>query len=262
MYAHHQQSLDKLAALLSPDPELIAIITAGSIAHGTAKETSDVDVYLVYTEDEFAKRQEQHQTFYYNIEICDYPGGYIDGKIISWPFLELAAEQGSEPTRYSFRGSQVVYSRKAGLERLLEKIAAYPEQNRDANLRDFYAQLYLYGFYFAREGEWKQNPYLLAHSTSSLVLYGGRAILAYNRMLFPCHKDLMDAVKAAPDKPEHFISQANDLIAEPTYDKCKAFTEMMLAFHNPGITYDQAVSLFVTNNEWNWMQHEPPLADR
>jgi hypothetical protein len=93
-------------------------------------------------------------------------------------------------------------------------------------------------------------------------LFGGRIILAHNRILFPCHKGLMAAVEAAPEKPEQFVEQANLLLAEPTHEKCVEFAKMLLAFREPGITFDQGVSLFVENNEWNWLEHEPPLQDR
>ncbi|SLK20885.1 MULTISPECIES: nucleotidyltransferase domain-containing protein [unclassified Paenibacillus] len=262
MYEHHQSALDKLVQLLKPDPTILAVVTAGSIAQGKARESSDVDVYIVVTEESFKERQQLHQLAYTNHDVCDYPDGYIDGKIISQRFLELAAVQGSEPTRYSFLGSKAVYSRIPDLDDLLQTISTYPEQNREQNLIDFYSQIYLYAFYFAGEAAKKDNSYLLSHSVSNLVLFSGRAILAINRQLFPCHKGLMDAVQATPNKPEHFVQQANDLLSAPSYEKCMDLAKVMLGFHDPGISFEQALSLFVSNNEWNWIDHEPPLTDR
>nr|AIF26559.1 hypothetical protein [uncultured bacterium fosmid pJB45G2] len=151
-------------------------------------------------------------------KICDYEGGYIDGKIIDLRFLELAAERGSEPTRYSFVGSKAWFSRIPDLDALLGRIPVYPEANRDRNIRDFFAQIVLYGFFFAEEAVKKNNPYLLAHSASQLVLFGGRLILAHNRLLFPCH--------------------------------------------NPGFDPQLSTAIFMENNEWNWLDREPPLSDR
>ena len=129
-------------------------------------------------------------------------------------------------------------------------------------MRDFYAQVFLYGFYFADEATKKNNPYLLSHTVSNLVLFGGRIILAHNRMLFPCHKSMMAAVESAHEKPDQFITHVNDLLANPTYEKCMSFARMILSFRDPEITFNQAVSLFVENNEWNWMDQAPPLQDR
>lgn len=56
-------------------------------------------------------------------------------------------------TRAAFVGSRVVFSRLPGLQSLIDRIPIYPEANRERNLRDFYAQLYLYGYYFPSEAE-------------------------------------------------------------------------------------------------------------
>ncbi len=262
MFEHQRRAADKLVEALSPDPSIVAIITAGSVAQGTARESSDLDVYIVATDESFEERRRENKLSYINHEVCDYPDGYVDGKIINLRFLTLAVQQASEPTRASFIGSQVLFSRIPGLEDTLRLIPVYPEHNRERNLRDFYAQVVLYAHYFANEAVKKNNPYLLAHSASSIVLFGGRFILAYNRILFPCHKGLMAAVESAPLKPDHFAENANELLAAPTPEKCAAFADMLLSFHDPGITSDQAVTLFVENNEWNWIDREPPVQDR
>ena len=115
---------------LKVDPSLLAIITAGSIAQGSAKESSDIDVYLLVTDESYAKRKKDNLLSYINHDVCEYEGGYIDGKIVNRRFLELAAEQGSEPTRASFIGSKVFYSRVLNLDSILSRIPVYPEANR------------------------------------------------------------------------------------------------------------------------------------
>ncbi|MDP9697604.1 nucleotidyltransferase domain-containing protein [Paenibacillus sp. 2TAF8] len=262
MFQHHQIALNQLVELLKPDPTIRAIITAGSIAQGKARENSDIDVYIVVTDESFEERKLQHQLSYTNHEICDYPEGYIDGKIINYRFLELAAAQGSEPTRYSFLGSKAVYSTIPQLDELLQRIPVYPEQNREKNIVDFYSEIYLHAFYFAGEAVKKNNPYLLSHTVSNLVLFAGRAILAINHQLFPCHKGLMNAVSRVTNKPEGFVELTNDLIAHPNYEKCMDYAKIMLGFYDPDIAFEQALTIFVANNEWNWIDQEPPLADR
>ncbi|MBB6634622.1 nucleotidyltransferase domain-containing protein [Cohnella thailandensis] len=262
MHEHHRRALEALAEEIKQDPDVLALVTAGSVAQGRARESSDVDVFLILKDEAYERRKNSNDLSYLNREICDYEGGYIDGKMVNVRFLELAAERGSEPTRNAFVGSKVVYSQLEGLQSLIDRIPVYPEENRERNLRDFYAQIYLYGYYFSNEAAQKGNVYLLHHSATQLVLFGGRIILAHNRLLFPCHKDLMKAEKQAPYKPEGFAEQAEVLLKEPTVDKCMSFAAMLLGFRDPGIPFEQAVSLFVDNNEWNWLEHEPPLTDR
>lgn len=262
MLEQHQRALDQLVELLKPDPDFLAVITAGSIAQGTAKETSDVDVYLVVSDESYAKRKQEHALAYNNPDVCDYSGGYIDGKIIDLRFLKQAAVQGSEPTRYSFTGSEAIFSRITGLEQLISRIPVYPEQNREQNIKDFFAQVFLYAFYFPSEAAKTSNSYLLLHSVSNLALFGSRIVLAYNRMLFPCHKGLQSAVQAAPDKPEHYMSELQDLLANPNVEKCMDFAKMLLGHYQPEMPFEQAVSLFMTNNEWNWLDQSPSITDR
>ncbi|WP_168120420.1 nucleotidyltransferase domain-containing protein [Paenibacillus sp. HB172176] len=262
MREHHQVAVNNLIAHIKDQNEFLAIIVSGSIAKGTARENSDIDVYLVVTEDAFHERKQDNDLFYFNNELCDYPDGYIDGKIINMRFLEQAVLRGSEPTRASFAGSMVVYSRLPGLEALIKQIPVYPEHNRIRNITDFYAQVRLYGNYFANQALQHDNVYLASHSISSLVLFASRLILAHNRILFPCHKSLMTAVEKATDKPQHFIESANEILRAPTIEKVKAFVEQISSFQHWGITDSQAVSIFVENNEWNWLEQEPPLQDR
>ncbi|WP_171655127.1 nucleotidyltransferase domain-containing protein [Paenibacillus foliorum] len=262
MKEHHSQSIVRLVEILQKDSSILALIIAGSIAKGIEREDSDIDVYLVVTDEEFASRNSRNDLFYFNKEVCDYSGGYIDGKVINYSFLEQAVSRGSEPTRASFLGSYAAFSRIEGLDALLQQIPVYPEANREKNLTDFYAQVSLYGNYFAKKAIEQNNPYLLSHSASNLVLFAGRMILAYNRVLFPCHKSFMRVVEDAPVKPEHFVALANELVQQPTLERITAFVELISEFQDWGVSRHQAVSIFVTNNEWNWMETEPPLQDR
>ncbi|OXM82767.1 nucleotidyltransferase domain-containing protein [Paenibacillus rigui] len=259
---HHRESVANLIRLLEQDESFRAIILSGSIAQGVARDDSDIDVYLVVTDEEFQKRKRDHSLCYYDKDVCTYPEGYIDGKIINYAFLESALERGSEPTRASFIGSRAVFSRIPGIDSLLQQIPVYPEVNREQNLKDFYAQVLLYGKYFAARALDQNNPYLLSQSLSNVVLFAGRLILAYNRILFPCHKSFMRAVEGAPDKPVQYVQQVHELLADPTKERMLEFVETIGSFQDWGITYHQAVSLFVANNEWNWIDAPPPLQDR
>ncbi len=166
MHEHHRRALNRLAEVMRQDLVIVALITSGSIAQGRAKESSDIDVFIVLTDKAFQQRKQADQLSYFNREVCDYDGGYIDGKMVNVRFLELAAERGSEPTRATFIGSAVVFSRLPNIVKLIATIPVYPELNRERNMRDFYGQIYLYGFYFASEASKKNNTYLMYHAAN------------------------------------------------------------------------------------------------
>ena len=110
MFEHHRQALDALTDILKRDEDVVALVTSGSVAQGRAKESSDVDVFMILTDEAYERRKKTHELSYINRDICSYEGGYIDGKLVNVRFLELTAERGSEPTRAAFVGSEVVYS--------------------------------------------------------------------------------------------------------------------------------------------------------
>lgn len=262
MKEHHQKSIKNFVNWIKNDSVFLAIIIAGSVAKGVAREDSDIDCYLLVTDEEFLRRKKLNELFYYNDTVCDYQGGYIDGKIINLSFLQSAVVQGSEPTRASFLDAQVVFSRIEGLDVLINQIPQYPEKNREKNMIDFYAQLLLYGNYFAIKAIEQNNPYLLSQSLSNVVLFASRMILAYNRILFPCHKSLMLAINKTPNKPADYDQLVKELLASPTKERITAFVELISSFQDWGLSSDQAVSLFIENNEWNWIDALPSLQDR
>ena len=247
---------------LSADPSYLAIIIAGSVAKGIAREDSDIDCYLVVSDDLFEERKQLDQLFYFTKEGCDYPGGYYDGKIIPYRFLEAASVRGSEPTRASFDKAFVAFSRIPGLDDLVAKIPVYPEHNRERNFQDFYAQVELYGGYFADRAIELGNTYLLIHAIGQIALFSGRLLLAYNRVLFPCHKSMPGVLRTLSHIPDRYFELQEDMLLHPYRETIQAFVECIRSFHEWGITPHEAVSRFIQNNEWNWLEDEPPLSDR
>ncbi|MHA6532124.1 hypothetical protein [Paenibacillus sp. BAC0078] len=262
MLEHHKQTLERLVQKLEKNPACLAVITSGSVAQGQAGATSDVDVHLLVADEAYEEYYNSNTLSFVDREVSTYEGGYADVKVINLRFLELAATQGNEPTRYAFTGSEVLFSRIPGVDELVARIPVYPEENRERNLQDFTAQIYLHAFYFAREAAKKNDPYLLVHAVSNLVLFSGRIILAYNRVLFPSHKALLDTVETVEHKPKNFRKLASELLQNPSADKSVRFATMILVFYNPGLSFDQALGIYVKNNERNWMEQPPPLQDR
>lgn len=151
MLEHHRQTMENFVNKLKVDTSCLAVLTSGSVARDRAKETSDVDVHLVVTDESYEAHARNNYLSYVDREASTYEGGYVDVKVINLRFLELAAERGNEATRYAFTGSQVLFSRIPELERLVARIPIYPEGNRECNLRDFSAQIHLYAFISPRK---------------------------------------------------------------------------------------------------------------
>jgi hypothetical protein len=69
---HHEDTIAAYAAHVIDQPDTLALIVVGSVARGTARPTSDVDVYLVITDDAFAAAQSASRVAYLDTEAATY----------------------------------------------------------------------------------------------------------------------------------------------------------------------------------------------
>ena len=91
-------------------------------------------------------------------DICNYPGGYIDGKYIDERFIVDCADHGSEPARWAFTGAFVAYSHIPGLDDVVKRIPVYQDHEQRQKIESFYSQVWVIPW-FIGEGEQKNNPY-------------------------------------------------------------------------------------------------------
>jgi hypothetical protein len=260
MLDHHQRAIDRVVEKMQDDPDCIAVIVAGSLAHGLGRADSDVDVMLVLTEDAHSRRQESGELAWYAPELADYPGGYVDGKFISRSFLEAAADHGSEPARFAFADALVPWTRDPDLPALLQRVAAYPEAERAGKMHGFVAQLQALQWYMGEAEKW-DNPYLRNWVAVRAVLMGYRLILAHNRILFPYHKWLTVAVESAAEKPHDLVALGEALLAQPSRETCDTFCETVLRFRECQMPPKGWPARFMQDSELNWLDGKPPLED-
>ena len=260
MYSQHQRTIQRLTDHFQPDPCFLGMIIGGSVAKGWAVENSDVDFVLVATDEEFARRSASGQVLYYSKDFSDYEGGYVDGKIVDVAFLEEVADHGSEVARAAFVSTWLAYSHDARLDGLLKRLPVYPEAEREAKLKAFYSQVVV-GNWFIGEAEKRHDQYLLMHAASEMALFGGRLMLAYNRMLYPYHKWFTHEVARAPEKPDHFMHLFNRLLDEPSVATAQAYTDAITAYHDWGVTLGETFVNFTKDREWNWRGQRAPLHD-
>jgi hypothetical protein len=260
MRAHHERVIQRLVERLHNDPRFPAMLIGGSVAKGWANDNSDVDILLVANDEEFAHRMATQDLGYYDTELADYPGGFVDGKIIDLSFLRDVADHGSEPARAAFLGAIVAYSRIPGLDTLVASIPTYPEQEREAKIQAFVSQLAVLEWYVG-EAEKRQNRYLLSWAVNNMVLYGGRIILAHNHLLYPYHKWFLHQLDLAPLKPENLLDLIDTLLQQPNTENAHAFYENITNYLHLEINLDQAGIDFTRNTEWNWRDGHTPLSD-
>jgi predicted nucleotidyltransferase len=260
MYSHHSQSIQNVKEYFERDPEVQALLLSGSIAHGFQSPSSDVDIMIFVSEDDYQKRFQAGQLHFFNRDLCTYEGGYVDGKYLSLNFVKQVSEKGSEPARFAFEGGQVLFSRVDGFEEDICKIADYPVAEKAERIKRFYAQFEAWHWYCG-EALSKGNGYLLGMSVSKLVLFGGRLILAHNKVLYPYHKWFLKVLECAKEKPSNLLACIEALTESPTAETIEAFYETVKSFQpwsdNP---YHWPVQ-FLLDSELNWMDGRTPVDD-
>jgi hypothetical protein len=260
MYPHHEQAIQKLTDHFKDEPNFIALIIGGSLVKGWGGEHSDVDFILVATDEEYARRSETSDYGFFSQQFTDYPGGYVDGKIVDLQFLRDVDAKGSEPARSAFVNVYTTFSRNPEIDRLIKRIPTYPEAEREDKMKRFYSQVILWNW-FVTEAEKRHDKYLMTRAAAELVLFGGRLLLAYNAMFYPYHKHFMRVLESAPDKPVNFMRYVHGLLNDPNSQSAQAFVDVLSNYRDWGVTMAVASVHFMKDREWNWRNGQPPIHD-
>ena len=258
MHPHHSQSIQNVREYFQRDPEVLALLLSGSIAHGFESPASDVDMMIFVSEEDYQKRFQTGQLHFFNTDLCTYEGGYVDGKYLSLHFVKQVLEKGSEPARFAFEGSQVLLNRVDGFAEDICRIAEYPASKKMERIKRFYAQFEAWHWYCG-EALLKGNQYLLGTSVSKLILFGGRLILAHNESLYPYHKWFLKVLEGARDKPADLMTCIQTLTQSPGAETINAFYEKIKTFQPWGEDSYHWPVQFLLDSELNWMDGKTPV---
>jgi predicted nucleotidyltransferase len=122
MRPHHTESIQRVTDYFERDPEVLALLLGGSIAHGFEIPASDVDIMIFVSDEDHKKRLAENRIHFFNTELTAYEGGYVDGKYSTQAFVKQVIEKGSEPARFAFAGCQVLFSKMDDLKMIFVKL--------------------------------------------------------------------------------------------------------------------------------------------
>ena len=260
MHPHHTQSIQNVSEHFQHDPEVLALLLSGSIAHGFETATSDVDIMIIVSDEDHKKRLASNQVHFFNRDLCTYEGGYVDGKYTSLNFIEQVMKKGSEPARFAFAGSRILFSRIDGLAEILQQVTCYPASDKAERIKRFHAQFEAWHWYCG-EALRLRNQYLLGTSVSKFILFSGRLILAHNELLYPYHKWFLRVLEGASDQPDGLLEAIHQLNSSPTTENVEALYEKVKNFQpwsdNPWGWPTQ----FMFESELNWLDGKTPVDD-
>ena len=257
---HHQRAINKLVKEYQDDQRFEALIIGGSVAKGCARSDSDIDFMMVATDEEYQSRQKTGDFFINRTDLTDYPGGFVDGKIIDMQYLRQVDDRGNEPTRAAFDGAIIAFSKADNLTSIIHSIQQYPEAEREQKIRKFYSMAFIQHWLMG-EAERHDNIYTKSRAASQLVLFAGRLILAYNRVFFPYHKWFYEYLSRCNDKPKNLIEEMNQVLNQPSVENASRLFENVRGFRNWEVTDLEAFRWFMEDVEWSWRDNQPSLED-
>jgi hypothetical protein len=260
VHPHHQKAVALATERFRADPEARALLLTGSLAHGFASETSDVDLAVVVSDAEFEARLAEGRLQYWSAEGCEWPGGYVEGKYVGPAFLARVAERGSEPARFAFQDARILFSRIDGLEELLRAIVRYPAQGRAERIRRFHAQFEAWHWY-AHEALKRDDRYLLWLSVAKMVLFGGRMILALNERLHPYHKWFLKVLADVPERPADLLERIAAVHDDPCQATLLGLWATVRNFRSWEGSEGAWATQFMLDSELKWLDGEPPVDD-
>lgn len=261
MYAHHRATVDLLHQQYGDDPDVLALIIIGSTARGDARPESDVDFLLVVTEEEYEDHRRLQNTLLHFPDQGIPPCEGVFGERIDRSFLRKAAEHGPEPARFAFVDADIVFAHDPSIESVVRQIPVYPEAERLEKMRSFYSQLHMH-FSYMELAHYSQNPYLLRETAVKLVLFGGRLILAHNRMLYPGRKWFLRALRSAPDQPVGIMQLAVDVLEQPGIPTANEFLQAIVHHADWPKPSEGWAARYTADSVQHWLTGWSPLEDR
>ncbi|GAA4137252.1 nucleotidyltransferase domain-containing protein [Leifsonia shinshuensis] len=255
---HHERAIARYVAEVSADPSVLAVIVSGSVARGAERPDSDVDLYLVVTEERWDAACAARRLMYTSTDGIGYDEGYFDIKLATLSYLSDAAERGDDPVRDSFASARVVFSRVPDLDDRLARVVEVPAAEWEDRVAGFVAQCRLHGGYFLPQAYEHGDPLLLAHAAVHLVTSAARALLAHNAVFFPGPKYLRARGAMLPRVPDGFGALLDAVIATPTPETAGALLEAVEAFVGDALPRDETLSRFVLDNELAWRYRTAP----
>lgn len=254
---HHDDMLGTFAGETRQDDDAQALVLVGSVATGTERPDSDVDVYLVVSDDAFERAREADRLSYVRDDLATHDGGYVDVKLASPAYLDAASARGSEPARASFVGARVVWTQLPRLAEQLRAIPLLPESEWERRRDSFAAQMRLQAGYFLPQGAALADPFLLRWAGVHLVTAASRALLAQHRVLYRGPKYLRASVHALPDLPQGLAARLDELLEHPDPDLGFEVLVAVERHVRSPLGQDETLSRFVGDDELAWLWQVP-----
>lgn len=262
-YPHHRDTLQLYLDRAKADPEILCIALGGSVARGSARPDSDVDLLICVSDARCKALEAENRLCETIVEERFYKGGYYDIKYFAKDYLAACARKGSEPARNAWAGARVVYCADAEIPDLVARIPVFQKAEKEEKMLSFAALFEVSHVYFWNCCVSGQDaPYLKIKTAADLALSGLRLFLQEREALFPCQRKLLSTVRAQPggaplaDAAEAFLRRLDDESERALY----AAVWQSVTW-TPPEDYNKLLARDVEDNELWWYKDRPNLIE-
>lgn len=260
MLDNHRQIIERLTQQYRADPDVLALIVQGSVARGDAHEHSDVDALAILTDEGFERYRRSDTPPLSAAELVGQAG--VDTRVGIWgkSYLRAAAVRAPEPTRFAFIRTIVPFCHDPEIEQLLAEIPRYPEHERQEKMASFASQLPVHMSYLYL-GDYSENAYILTDTSHELALFGGRLILAHNRLLYPGRKHFLKQLEQASERPDRFMWLMHRMLRRPSIPTAEELCEAVLSFREWPQPAEGHGGRYLRDRDEAWLHRPAALAE-
>jgi predicted nucleotidyltransferase len=231
------------------DQTIIGVILCGSLARDAGRPDSDVDLFIVVTDEAFQMRRTEKDYFWgTHSDSAPYPVE-VDGKIVDKEFLRRLWINGNESIKSTFMDVSLIYSRDAELRSLLERKRDMVDGHKAEKIRKFYALMKSRRY---TADDRAAGILLVKRCIFDTVYFACRLVLAHNEVLFPSVKNMEKELLRCPDKPPRFIELMHEVLEKSSSDKLAEFYDHVESFYSAYRFDDRLRKGYVLENELFW----------
>ena len=257
MTSNQMRTIELLTQDAKGNENIIALILCGSLVKGTSSGKSDVDVFVVVSDEEFERRRTQKDYFCGTLfHQSKYPTS-IDGKVVNKEFLQQIWVNGNECIKNNFSKIDILYSQDSEIAKILND-ADKINHNKAENIKKFYA---LMKSNRHKATDDLNNIIQLKYCILNTVFFASRLVLEHNDTYFPCVKNMEKELKNCKDKPDNFIESIHKLLTTFSVEDLSKFYEQTEEYFKQYRFDDNIRKGYVIENEDFWFFNERPYAE-
>lgn len=258
MNNNQKYTIKQLISFASKDESVLALILCGSIAKGTETDSSDIDVFVVVTDERF-KKEMLKKNYFWGTEFDSKEfKTEVDGKIIPKDFLEKVWDYGNESIKCTLYDSKVIYSRDESIEKLLMNRTYLSIEEKNENIRKFYSLMK--SSRFSADND-LNNLLFVNKCIYDTVFFACRLVLAHNEIYYPCVKNLYKELNVCNKLPNDFIRLMNEVMHSYFFDKMVEFYDCVDEYFKEYHFDNRIRKGYVLENELFWYFNTFPYAE-